>query len=54
MAMMTRRLESMSTNGYLQLIKQDDGDIVLTIAEADVPTKRGVIRWSRKRRYSNS
>ena len=43
MAMMTRRLESMSTNGYLQLIKEEDGDIVLTIAEADSPTKRGVM-----------
>lgn len=43
MAMVTRRLESMSTNGYLQLIKEEDGDIVLTIAEADAPTKRGVM-----------
>lgn len=33
--MMTERLESMSPNGYLRLFRQDDGDIILTIAESN-------------------
>lgn len=43
MAMTTRRLESMSARGFLQLHKQDDGDVVITIVEDDASTRRGVM-----------